>query len=929
MSSYQSPPKFNSRPYRNILHDANSYNFNIVLRAFALSQLERIERNTPVEWDKYDDTTVTLAATGGTHPFPNRWGDPAQLSDAFIKDCTLSYALGARGIGTETTGIIINFTVVEPNGMNFFTNMLAAWNTVNDYTREAVVGAFDDIPLLMSFYFGASNDVPGIEKTTRHIPITIKGCDVDINSVGTTYVITAASYATKFNDAFYQSPLFEKVTEITGSTVGEYLGSLVAAKNRTQSDIEKTSNQSSSGQKKVSLVYAVKAVGPEAESFFNSRLSSQIEPGNDLNSFPLNSVDELSNINEPAATPNTTPSTSNTNARTLAEVDAKLKAIIDGKNTSATPSPAVKAAIDKAASYQKLSADETKILFKIALAESSFNPKAANLESSATGLFQIVDPTWNGLATKLGYTTVKNPSRATGAKPDSLDPRLDAEKNAMAGALLLKDNITILKSANIPVDIYSAYTAHFFGASDAKKFYTYLKNNPAERADVLLPKPAASNTNIFYKDAKGNTTSSATSAEKRKADYQRVRAIVNSGYNGNRRSVTIPPGMTFANVVQRLLLNSEYALAALQNISAEGPPPIIPWFKIYVTVKFGKYDPEANTLQKEITFNVLGTELVTNAPTALLDKNRERVSQLVKERTIRAYNYLYTGKNSDVKNLEINLNTAFRNTMTEYSSFASSLAAQYNSTIGTGAKSPTTATEAPTPSPSSSGNAQQKLYKLGELYGKGFGPDFSQTEKLYRELLPHVFAQPSFGGSMNKIELEIVGDPELIPMSESVLTEAELIEKYREWGEEGKRGLAVTAPVGFSTQFFLLVIGNPDVAQRTNNLLSGYYTYQNIVANFRESGEFTMNLSGDKFILEVLTEESKLFGDIYNLKNSLQPDAISRELNAALPTFSVPGLDNTNNNTNGLLQGPKNGLNAALNNAFTNVPALKNPITGV
>ena len=925
MSSYQSPPKFNSRPYRNILHDANSYNFNIVLRAFALSQLERIERNTPVEWDKYDDTTVTLAATGGTHPFPNRWGDPSQLSDAFIKECTVSYALGARGIGTETTGIGITFTVVEPNGMNFFTNILAAWNTVNDSKLEAVVGAFDDIPLLMSFYFGASNDVPGMEKTTRHIPISITGCEVDINSVGTTYVIQATSYATKFNDSFYQSPLFEKVTEITGSTVGEYLTSLIGAKNRTQADLEKTSGQSSSGQKKVSLVYSTKAVGPEAESFFNSRLSSQIESGNDLNSFPLNSVDEIGSITEPAATPNTTPSTSNTNARTLAEVDAKLKEIIDAKafGQAPTPPPAVKAAIDAAAGYYNLSPANKEILFKIAYAESSYNPKAANKTSSATGLFQIIDETWNGLASELSYELVKVPSRATGSAAPDTDPRVDPIKNAKAGALYFTKSVAALNRADIPVTLYSAYTAHFFGPDTAARFYKLLNQNSNSRADLQFPKQAASNISIFYKDTKGNTTSSATSAEKRKADYERIRGIINAGYNSNRRSVTIPPGMTFANVLQRLLLNSEYALAALQNVSSEGPPPIIPWFKIYVTVKFGKYDPEANTLQKEVTFNVLGTELVTNSPVALLDKNRERVSQLVKERTIRAYNYLYTGKNLDVKNLEINLNTAVKSTISEYASFARLMASQYNSTIGKGTQTTVDGKENPAPSASNSGNAQQKIYTLGELYGKGFGPDFNQTEKLYRQLLPHVFAKNNFGGSLAKIELEIVGDPELIPMSESVLTEAELLEKYREWGEEGKRGLAVTAPVGFSTQFFLLVIGNPDIAQRTNNLLSGYYVYQSIIANFRESGEFTMNLTGDKFILEVVTEESKKAGDIYNQQ------IISRELNAIFPTFGVPELDNTNNNTNGLLQGPKNGLNAALNNAFTNVPALKNPITGV
>lgn len=855
MSNYQTPPKFNDRPYRNILHDANSYNFNIVMRAFALSQLDRIKKNHPVEWDKYDDSTITLAATGGTHPFPNRWGDPMQASDAFIRNCTVAYPLGARGIGTDTSGAIISFTVVEPNGMNFFTNLLSAVNKVNSFTKEGILGAFDEVPLLLSFYFGASNDVPELDKCVRHIPFVVTDCNVEVTAVGTTYTVSAAGYASKFNEAYYQQPLFSKITEIHGTTIGEYLGSLISAMNATQEAMEKTATGT-----KTTLRYHVQPVGAEAEMLFAGKLSAAIKPNANINDLPMTSSSDYQF--EPESTTNnatTTIVSSSDNSLTFAEVYNKISAAI--KAAAYDPGPnktAVTVALNAAAKKQGFNDAYRSILFKIAGKESSFDPTKVNPASTATGLFQFVNKTWNG--------DIVNKVPGALAVPAKNDTRLDLTISANAGALFMQNNINILNGKKLNVDLTSVYIMHFLGSGDGPKLLTGKATTPNVKADTIMPNAARSNPTFFYKNGSADGATPLSDAERRRAQWDRARLLVNSGFSNTDRIMNISSGTTFGNVVEKLVLNSDYTAAALVNLDTEGVKPIIPYFKIYVTVQFNEFNPDKNTYQKDITFNIVGTELLVKTPTGFLGEKKEALAEAVKSRTIRAYNYLFTGKNIDIKNLDINLSNTFKSTLGSYSGFTEFVEANQNSTINKH-PNPVWATETATAPTSQRGNMTASMSTLGEEYGKGMTRDFRQTEKIFRELLPYVFSEKNFGGSLLEIDTEILGDPELIPLSESVMTIEQLQKLYDEWNGPEKRGLAVTAPSGFSMQFFLLTLGDPNTRYGASNLLAGYYVFTRITANFKENGEFTMNLLGSKFVLDVVTEEAKNAGDSENQKN--------------------------------------------------------------
>lgn len=93
-------------------------------------------------------------------------------------------------------------------------------------------------------------------------------------------------------------------------------------------------------------------------------------------------------------------------------------------------------------------------------AESGGNDAARNPKSTATGRYQFLESTWNGLASQypeLGLTA---------------DGRTDPAQQERAMERFTQDNARSLSGAGIPVDPGTLYAAHFLGAGGATKALT-------------------------------------------------------------------------------------------------------------------------------------------------------------------------------------------------------------------------------------------------------------------------------------------------------------------------------------------------------------------------------------------------------------------------------------------------------------------------
>jgi hypothetical protein len=137
------------------------------------------------------------------------------------------------------------------------------------------------------------------------------------------------------------------------------------------------------------------------------------------------------------------------------------------------------------ASASKKAGTDPAMMTTYAAIESSLNPNAKASTSSASGLYQFTNATWNEQLGKHG--SKYGLSRDT----SPTDP--------MASSLLaseyVKSNTKFLEKVKPNPNIYDIYLAHFLGAGGARKF---LSANPEEYGSRLLPDAANANRSIFF-----------------------------------------------------------------------------------------------------------------------------------------------------------------------------------------------------------------------------------------------------------------------------------------------------------------------------------------------------------------------------------------------------------------------------------------------
>lgn len=152
--------------------------------------------------------------------------------------------------------------------------------------------------------------------------------------------------------------------------------------------------------------------------------------------------------------------------------------------------PATQKAILEAA---KVTGMDPFLMKKIAFVESGFDPNAIAKRSSAEGLYQFTDDTWNRM--------LKNHGGKYGLGP--MSSKFDPRANALMGAEFLKENKAALEKIKGKGNVGSdeLYAAHFMGINAAKRFYSALAKNPNASAVSVLGQAAAdANPSIFYRD---------------------------------------------------------------------------------------------------------------------------------------------------------------------------------------------------------------------------------------------------------------------------------------------------------------------------------------------------------------------------------------------------------------------------------------------
>jgi hypothetical protein len=152
-----------------------------------------------------------------------------------------------------------------------------------------------------------------------------------------------------------------------------------------------------------------------------------------------------------------------------------------GVSSGATAPPQVRGFVDEAAGATGVPAS---YLYRTLGRESRFNPYAQSPTSTAGGMGQFIDSTWNEMISKHGAKY--------GLAPGT--PKTDPRASILMTAEYAKENAARLEASGLPVNDQTLYVMHFAGPGGT----LLLRADPSSQASTLLPKAAAANRTIFY-----------------------------------------------------------------------------------------------------------------------------------------------------------------------------------------------------------------------------------------------------------------------------------------------------------------------------------------------------------------------------------------------------------------------------------------------
>lgn len=136
------------------------------------------------------------------------------------------------------------------------------------------------------------------------------------------------------------------------------------------------------------------------------------------------------------------------------------------------------------------------ILRKICHAESRCNPAARSRVSSAAGIFQWLDGSWQGVTRLMHQDRTICPQGCPFLLSDRFRAPIAAEVTAYSLNQIKSRIGNLIQKAGVDMTT-GLYMGHFLGEGGARTFFSGFIQNPNQNAAQLFPKAAAANPTIF------------------------------------------------------------------------------------------------------------------------------------------------------------------------------------------------------------------------------------------------------------------------------------------------------------------------------------------------------------------------------------------------------------------------------------------------
>lgn len=220
---------------------------------------------------------------------------------------------------------------------------------------------------------------------------------------------------------------------------------------------------------------------------------------------------------------------------------------------------------------------------------------------SIPDIYEIVFPT--DASDPIGTANPANSELATGIIGAIKDPNLDSLKRTIAGRTKIESPAV----GNSPI------------ASASMNFTAESGGNPEYKKE----------NDLVSED--GNT-------------IQRGKMSIDI----DKRTFTFPQGERITEIIQRVILSSEYTTNALETPDENG---MYNWFRLDVQMQLLEYDPKRNARAKKYVIRVLpykvSSEVYKN-PTAPGQGQKQREKIIAKR-----YDYIYTGQNNNILKFDL------------------------------------------------------------------------------------------------------------------------------------------------------------------------------------------------------------------------------------------------------------------------------------
>ena len=227
------------------------------------------------------------------------------------------------------------------------------------------------------------------------------------------------------------------------------------------------------------------------------------------------------------------------------------------------------------------------------------------------------------------------------------------------------------------------------------------------------------------------------------------------GPNFSTSSFSISAGTSIVKIIDMVMRNSEYIVSQVSDPANTDPQALakklqkpLMWYKVIPQITIGPaFDPSTNRWTRTITYFVRKT---------VVDDSKHPFGPAAKPKGwVKEYNYIYTGKNSDIIDFQIDFDTLYYTAVSINRANAQSIAGQ-------GANPETNNSTIKNPS-GGKNSAFPRTYHptSGDVASDaGFGGDRDSVTKTVTDIQRSIYSGSR--GDMLNLKMKIVGDPDFI-----------------------------------------------------------------------------------------------------------------------------------------------------------------------